>query len=165
MAHLHYGDRHYTDHETIAKILGEENIPFERWDLPETDSNQQSSIDDNTVLKAHQSSIERLKSERGYVTSDLVALSEKTPNLGEITKKFDQEHHHSEDEVRFTVEGAGVFEINGQSPNTERLRLTTEPGDLLVIPAGRRHLFYLTDAKHIRCIRLFKDPSGWEAIY
>ena len=146
MAQLHYGERQYTDHETIAKILGEENIPFERWDLPETDSNHQPT-DDEAVLLAHRSSIERLKLDHGYVTSDLVALSKETPNLDEISKKFDQEHHHSEDEVRFTVEGAGVFEINGQSPNAERLKLTTEPGDLLVIPAGRRHLFYLTEAK------------------
>ena len=87
------------------------------------------------------------------------------PNLDEICKKFDKEHHHSEDEVRFTVNGEGVFEIADQSNEGEMYKFTAQKGDLIVVPAKRRHLFYLTEKKHIQCIRLFKTKEGWEAIY
>jgi 1,2-dihydroxy-3-keto-5-methylthiopentene dioxygenase len=56
-----------------------------------------------------------------------------------------------------------VFEIEAEAG--EFLKFTAEPGDLIVIPANRRHLFYLTDKSRIRCIRLFESPAGWEAIY
>jgi 1,2-dihydroxy-3-keto-5-methylthiopentene dioxygenase len=101
--------------------------------------------------------------ERSYQSVDLIALRPDTPHLDAITAKFDKEHHHTDDEVRFTVEGEGVFEINVS--DTERLKLTAEPGDLIVIPAFRHHLFYLTEKRAIRCIRLFKTKEGWEAIY
>ena len=47
----------------------------------------------------------------------------------------------------------------------KNIKFTAEPGDLIVIPADQRHLFYLTAKKSIRCIRLFKNTDGWEAIY
>ena len=90
-------------------------------------------------------------------------MKKETPNLDVIAAKFDKEHHHIDDEVRFTVEGEGVFEIN--YTDEDRMKFTAEPGDLIVITAMRRHLFYLTDKKNIRCIRLFKTKEGWEAIY
>ena len=80
-----------------------------------------------------------------------------------LLAKFSVEHHHTDDEVRFTVAGEGVFEINVTAD--ERVKFTAQPGDLIVVPAWRRHLFYLTDQKTIRCIRLFKDNNGWEALY
>jgi 1,2-dihydroxy-3-keto-5-methylthiopentene dioxygenase len=97
------------------------------------------------------------------VTEDVIALDPSTPNLDVLLAKFVDEHHHTDDEVRFVVAGAGVFEINVTA--TERVVFTAEPGDLIVVPAWRRHLFYLTEQKSIRCIRLFKDKAGWEAHY
>ena len=107
--------------------------------------------------------IERLQRERGYQSADLVALKPTTPNLDGILAKFTKEHHHTDDEVRFTVAGEGVFEI--ATFHDDFLKFTAEPGDLIVIPAYRRHSFYLTAARAIRCIRLFETSAGWEAIY
>jgi 1,2-dihydroxy-3-keto-5-methylthiopentene dioxygenase len=45
------------------------------------------------------------------------------------------------------------------------MRVVVEAGDLIVVPAGRNHRFLLTDRKHIRCVRLFKDTSGWVPNY
>jgi 1,2-dihydroxy-3-keto-5-methylthiopentene dioxygenase len=39
----------------------------------------------------------------------MVALKSTTPNLTEITSRYNKEHHHTDDEVRLTVEGEGVF--------------------------------------------------------
>lgn len=158
MARLEFQGKNYTDPSEIKSIMAEYGIPYERWGVRGT-----SGAADADILNIYKPEIEKLKTERGYVTTDLVALRKDTPNLDVISAKFDKEHHHTDDEVRFTVEGEGVFEIN--YTETERLKFTAEPGDLIVIPEMRRHLFYLTDKKNIRCIRLFKDQKGWEAIY
>ena len=107
--------------------------------------------------------LDTLKKEQGYVQEDQIELSPDTPNLDEICAKFVDEHHHEEDEVRFVLSGEGIFDI--RSTDDRWMRVTVEAGDLIVVPAGRHHRFYLTDQKAIRCVRLFKDPSGWVAHY
>lgn len=142
----------------VKERLARVGIPYERWGLRDIgDKNPE------TILAAYRADIEQLKSQRGYVAQDVIALDPNTPNLEVLTKKFDREHHHTDDEVRFVVDGEGVFEIN--IDENERVKFTAEPGDLIVVPAMRRHLFYLTKKKTIRCIRLFKDSAGWEALY
>ena len=56
--------------------------------------------------KTRTSTIEKIKREHHYVDQDFVALVPDMPNLAEICAKFDKEHYHTEDEVRFVVEGA-----------------------------------------------------------
>lgn len=158
MARLEYQGKSYTDPQEIKAIMAEYGVPYERWGVRAT-----NAAADDQILELYKPEIEKLKTEREYQTTDLVALRKDTPNLDVISAKFDKEHHHIDDEVRFTVEGEGVFEIN--YTDSDRLKFTAEPGDLIVIPAMRRHLFYLTDKKNIRCIRLFKTKEGWEAIY
>lgn len=158
MAKLEFRGKIYRAEAEVAAMLSEYGIPYELWG-----TRNAAGAPDSAVLSLFQAEIERLQSERGYQAVDLVALRPNTPNLSAICARYDQEHHHIDDEVRLTIEGEGVFEIN-ISPDA-RLKFTAEPGDLLVIPAYRRHLFYLTDKRTIRCIRLFKNKEGWEAIY
>ena len=111
----------------------------------------------------YQPQLDELTKRRGYITQDEVALKPDMPNLDVVLKKFDPEHHHDDDEVRFVLAGEGVFDIRS---NDERwMRVIVQPGDLIVVPKGKRHRFELTDKKHIHCVRLFKDPAGWTAIY
>jgi len=107
--------------------------------------------------------IERIKHERGYVDQDEVALSPETPNLDAICAKFDKEHYHTLDEVRFVVDGAGIFDV--RDAGDRWVRIEVETGDLIVIPANTYHRFYLTDAKNIRCVRLFLNHDGWAPLY
>jgi 1,2-dihydroxy-3-keto-5-methylthiopentene dioxygenase len=159
MAKLEYKGKTYADHDEIRAVLADHGVPYERWGLR---SDAQGSPEDR-VLAIYKPEIDRLMRERAYQTVDLVALKPTTPNLDAILAKFAPEHHHVDDEVRFTVEGEGVFEI--ADDQNEMLKFTAEPGDLIVIPALRRHAFFLTNKRNIRCIRLFKTPAGWEAIY
>ncbi len=99
----------------------------------------------------------------GYVARDEVALRPDTPNLDAICAKFVDEHRHTEDEVRLVLEGEGVFDI--RSRDDRWMRVTVTPGDLIVVPRDRHHRFFLTDARHIRCVRLFQDASGWVPHY
>lgn len=117
----------------------------------------------STDPSAYQGPLDALKAREGYITQDEVALRPDTPNLEAICAKFVDEHLHTEDEVRFVLEGAGVFDI--RSRDDRWMRVTVEPGDLLIVPKGRHHRFFLTDAKSIRCVRLFQDASGWVPHY
>jgi 1,2-dihydroxy-3-keto-5-methylthiopentene dioxygenase len=158
MAKLDFRGKTYRMEDEVRGVLADFGIPYERWG-----TRGSAGSPDSTVLDVYKADVQRLMRERAYQSVDLIALRPDTPNLDAITAKFDKEHHHTDDEVRFTVEGEGVFEINVS--DSERLKLTAEPGDLIVIPAFRRHLFYLTEKRAIRCIRLFKTKEGWEAIY
>ena len=158
MAILNFRGETITDQKKIKQVLAKYSIPFESWGIKSlTDSSAAG------VLAEYSQEINTLKRERGYASEDVVVLDQDTPNLDTLLAKFSDEHHHTDDEVRFTVAGEGVFEINVTA--TERVKFTAQPGDLIVVPAWRRHLFYLTELKSIRCIRLFKDTKGWDAIY
>lgn len=112
---------------------------------------------------SYRSSVDMLKTERGYIEEDIVELGPSTPNLEAICAKFVDEHHHDEDEVRFVLEGEGIFDI--RSSDDRWMRVVVQPGDLIVVPAGRHHRFLLTESKRIRCVRLFRDTSGWVPHY
>jgi 1,2-dihydroxy-3-keto-5-methylthiopentene dioxygenase len=112
---------------------------------------------------ARAEAIARIKREHGYVDEDFVELSPDTPNLEAICAKFDKEHYHTEDEVRFVVEGAGIFDVRGDGD--EWIRIEVAEGDIISIPANTYHRFYLTDRKHIRCMRLFANHDGWAPLY
>lgn len=107
--------------------------------------------------------IERIKREHGYVDEDFVELSPDTPNLDAVCAKFDKEHYHTEDEVRFVVAGEGIFDV--RDARDEWVRIEVGEGDIIVIPARTHHRFFLTDAKRIRCMRLFANHDGWAPLY
>jgi len=107
--------------------------------------------------------VERIKRDHGYVDHDFVALLPDTPNIDAICAKFDQEHYHTEDEVRFVVEGEGIFDVRDEAD--QWIRIEVLEGDMIVIPARKYHRFYLTDRKQIRCMRLFANNEGWAPLY
>jgi 1,2-dihydroxy-3-keto-5-methylthiopentene dioxygenase len=121
--------------------------------------NEHVALDPST----YQPKMDELKTERGYIEQDQVELRPETPNLEAICQKFDDEHLHDEDEVRFVLEGEGIFDIRSQDDRWMRVKV--QPGDLIVVPAKRYHRFELSDAKTIRCVRLFQDTSGWVPHY
>jgi 1,2-dihydroxy-3-keto-5-methylthiopentene dioxygenase len=117
----------------------------------------------STDPEAYRSPLERVKSERGYLEQDIVELGPQTPNLDAICAKFIDEHLHEDDEVRFVLEGSGIFDI--RSRDDRWMRVVVEAGDLIIVPKDRYHRFSLTEAKRIRCVRLFKDSGGWVPHY
>ena len=120
------------------------------WSVPADDAAREALID-------------TVKREYGYVDQDFVELKPDMPNLDEICAKFDKEHYHTEDEVRYVVDGEGIFDVRDESDGWVRIEVTR--GDMIVIPARTYHRFYLTDSKHIRCMRLFANHDGWSPLY
>jgi hypothetical protein len=66
------------------------------------------------LLEAYKDKIDELKAQGGYVTADVIDVFPHTPNLDAMLNKFSSEHWHDEDEVRFIVEGRGLFHIHPQ---------------------------------------------------
>jgi 1,2-dihydroxy-3-keto-5-methylthiopentene dioxygenase len=117
--------------------------------------------DDNHPTTAQ--ALAQLRQQGGYTTKDIIELTPHTPNLEGVMKKFDGEHCHSEDEVRFVLAGSGVFDIRDRGDRM--MRVVVEEGDAIVVPQGRYHRFELTASRHIRCVRLFQNQAGWVPDY
>ena len=145
------------DHSAIAGALSSVGVTFERWQ-----ANQPISADDSheAVLGAYQQDIDRLMADNGYQTVDVVALTEDHPDKAEMRQKFLAEHTHSEDEVRFFVDGQGLFSLHIGSDVYEVL---CEKGDLISVPANTPHWFDMGPNPRFVAIRLFNNPEGWVA--
>jgi 1,2-dihydroxy-3-keto-5-methylthiopentene dioxygenase len=113
--------------------------------------------------EGYQPALDRIKKEWKYSAQDVVELHPQMPNLEAICAKFDKEHLHTDDEVRYVLGGEGVFEI--RSKDDRWMHVFVEKGDFILVPADRHHLFYLTDIKQIQCVRLFKENPSWTPIY
>lgn len=152
--------REINDPKQITEFLAQFGICYEKWDV---EGRIGPDASNEEILEAYGDEIERLKEAGGFVTADVINVGPETPGLDEMLAKFDKEHTHSEDEVRFTVKGSGVFHIHPE--NAPVFSITVESGDLISVPNGTRHWFNLCDSKTIRCIRLFEDKSGWTPHY
>lgn len=116
------------------------------------------------LLAAYKDKIDELKARGGYVTADVIDVFPHTPNLDVMLNKFNSEHWHDEDEVRFIVEGRGLFHIHPKDGGPV-FAIEVEAGDLIRVPRGTHHWFDLCSDRRIRAIRLFQDMSGWTPHY
>ena len=148
---------HTTDGDAIAQALSERGVRFERWDA---DRALADDADSDTIIEAYRPHIDRLVAEGGYQTFDVISLTPDHPQKGELRKKFLDEHTHGEDEVRFFVEGAGLFclHLDGHV-----YQVLCEKNDLISVPAGTKHWFDMGPEPRFVAIRLFNNPEGWVA--
>jgi 1,2-dihydroxy-3-keto-5-methylthiopentene dioxygenase len=149
-----------TEQNEIRDYLAGIGIQYERWELaagvPDDSSAEQ-------VLSAYAPQVDELKRRGGYVTADVIDVHSDTPGLDTMLAKFNIEHRHDEDEVRYIVAGRGLFHIHPQAGPV--VALEVEAGDLIRVPRGTLHWFDLCGDRRIRAIRLFQDVSGWTPHY
>jgi 1,2-dihydroxy-3-keto-5-methylthiopentene dioxygenase len=153
-------NRSLQKYEEIRDFLAGIGIDYERWE-PMTSVSPVASSEQ--ILDAYAKQIEELKSRGGYLTADVIDVNKDTPGLDAMLAKFNIEHRHDEDEVRYIVNGRGLFHIHQQLGPV--VALEVEPGDLIRIPRGTLHWFDLCGDRRIRAIRLFQDVSGWTPHY
>jgi 1,2-dihydroxy-3-keto-5-methylthiopentene dioxygenase len=144
----------------IRKHLAGIDIEYERWPIAEDLAAEASA---EQVLNAYAVQIEQLKQRGGYVTADVIDVNADTPGLDTMLAKFNIEHRHDEDEVRYIVAGRGLFHIHPQAGPV--VALEVEAGDLIRVPRGTLHWFDLCGDRRIRAIRLFQDSTGWTPHY
>jgi 1,2-dihydroxy-3-keto-5-methylthiopentene dioxygenase len=153
-------DKTLTTKEEIASALAIYGIDYERW------TPSHPIADDappEELLNAYSREIELLKSRGGYVTADVIDVNPATPGLDAMLAKFNREHWHDEDEVRFIIAGHGLFHIHATTGAV--LAIEVEAGDLIRVPRGTLHWFNLCLDRRIRAIRLFQDMAGWTPHY
>src|SRR5713101_9294432 len=149
-----------TDFAEVRAELAAMGIDYERWEaIHEVAADAPAS----EVLAAYAPEIERLKAQGGYVTADVIDVTPQTPGLDAMLNRFNSEHWHDEDEVRFIVEGRGLFHIHPSRGPV--FAIEVEAGDLIRVPRGTHHWFDLCADRRIRAIRLFQDASGWTPHY
>lgn len=146
--------------EEVRAHLASIGIDYERWKPAHEVAEGASAAE---ILAAYAPEIERRKAEGGYVTADVIDVSPQTPGLDAMLNRFNSEHWHDEDEVRFIIEGRGIFHIHPRDGKV--VSITVEAGDLLRVPRGTWHWFDLCQERRIRAIRLFQDMSGWTPHY
>lgn len=163
MAHIRIpsADRVIKDADSIRRFLLPHGIHYDRWPVAGRVGREASQEE---ILAAYAPEVEALKESGGYITADVVNVTPEVPGLQEMLNKFNQEHRHAEDEVRFIVKGRGIFYINPENGDPV-FSIEIEAGDLINVPAGTKHWFDLCADRTIRAIRLFREKSGWTPIY
>lgn len=152
--------RSLTEPAEIAGYLATMGIDYERWEATVPIA---QSAPAEEILSAYAPQIERLKAQGGYVTADVIDVNPQTPGLDAMLARFNTEHWHDEDEIRYIIAGRGVFHIHPQQGPV--VAIEVEAGDLIRVPHGTLHWFDLCSERRIRAIRLFQDPAGWTPHY
>jgi len=148
------------DQQQIADHLATCGIHYQQW-RPEHHVAADAPAEE--VLRAYAKEIEELKAQGGYVTADVIDVNPQTTGLDTMLAKFNREHWHNEDEVRFIIAGHGLFHIHPKHGSV--VAIEVEAGDLIRVPRGTWHWFDLCSDRQIRAIRLFQDLAGWTPYY
>lgn len=104
--------------------------------------------------------LRRFRDERGFSYHDVVDIhKDRMPGYDEKIKHFFTEHIHTDDEVRFVLDGSGYFDI--RDGEDRWIRIYCEKGDMIIIPEGIYHRFTLDTNNYIKAMRLFAGVPVW----
>jgi 1,2-dihydroxy-3-keto-5-methylthiopentene dioxygenase len=95
-----------------------------------------------------------------YASFDEVIINQDTPS--ELLNKFVEEHHHSDDEVRYFISGNSIFDVRGS--RDQWIRIEVGPRDFITVPQNLHHRFFVP-GKNAKALRLFTGTEGWVPIY
>lgn len=147
------------DPDDIARRLYTIGVTFERW---EANQPLARDADQQAILAAYSVSVERLMKQHNFKTADVISVGPDFPDKLALRAKFLAEHRHSEFEVRFFVDGHGLFCLH---PDEHVYAVYCEKGDLISVPANMKHWFDSGAEPNIKAIRLFTNTEGWVANY
>lgn len=156
--------------ESIGRELAPLGVRLERWEPPSDPrlgallaKPQLTEAEKDEVLAAFEPRFQDLARDLGYRARDLIVLHADMPGLDGLMTKFDRYHTHDDDEVRYVVDGAGVFGF--VRPDGSQVELEVVAGDYIHVPAGTEHRFLLTGVKRIKALRYFISTDGWAPRY
>jgi 1,2-dihydroxy-3-keto-5-methylthiopentene dioxygenase len=145
-----------SDADIAAKFL-DIGVDFFQW---QADQEITDNMDNEAILKAYSSQIDKLIKTKGYESVDVVSMHSDHPDKKMLREKFLAEHTHSEDEVRFFVKGSGLFSLH---INGLIYSILCNKNDLISVPAKTPHWFDMGENPNFTAIRLFNNPDGWIA--
>ncbi|MBV9386262.1 MAG: acireductone dioxygenase [Chroococcidiopsidaceae cyanobacterium CP_BM_ER_R8_30] len=159
-------DTVYTDLQTITHKLSLLKIQINHWPV-EVDpqlhrllAQESLNAEEQTqVLMAFDGYFVQLQQTADYQSRDLIVLHPGVPNLDTLLAKFNRIHTHADDEVRYIIDGEGVFGF--VYPDGSQVELTIKAEEYITVPAGTKHWFNLTPQRRIKAIRYFTGTEGW----
>lgn len=147
--------------EEILEFFNARGLYFDQWQCEEV---FEDTATQEQILKAYSKDLFPFMENGGYQTADVISINSLTENYEAIRAKFLAEHTHTEDEIRFFVDGQGLFWFNLESEPV--FNLLCEKGDLISVPAGTKHWFDAGENDpFVKAIRIFIDMSGWVPHY
>ena len=145
----------------IKTYLHERGVFFDQW-VCAIEFDDTAGQDE--ILKAYARDLKPFMEQGGYQTADVISIHVMTENYPAIRSKFLAEHTHSEDEIRFFVDGEGLFWFNFDGEDV--FNVLCQKGDLISVPAGTKHWFDAGEENpFVKAIRIFIDSSGWVPNY
>jgi 1,2-dihydroxy-3-keto-5-methylthiopentene dioxygenase len=156
-----------SDEQQVRHFLESQEVVYEHWNTIKLPVHLQenfvlSDAEKAEVLSTFDAEIKELSKHRGYKIWDLITLSDATPNLDELLKKFEAVHTHTEDEIRAITAGKGIFIIKGAG-DVGYFDVELSAGDVISVPENKAHFFTLMDNRAIVAVRLFIESNGWIA--
>ncbi|MDF3819443.1 cupin domain-containing protein [Leptospira sp. 96542] len=156
-----------TDTGAVREFLNQKGLLYEFYENPNSLDAllSKKGLDDaekSEVLSGLEYRFEDLKKNHGYKACDLVVLHDEVPGINDMLAKFDKLHIHTDEEVRYIIDGSGIF---GFIIGGEKFEVHVGKGDFLSIPANTNHWFTLDEKLKIKAVRYFKDNSGWTPVY
>lgn len=149
------------DAEKIRQYLNERGIYFDQW---QCDVDFDDNATQEEIFAAYAKDLNPFMKSGGYQTADVVSINSLTENYEDIRKIFLAEHTHSEDEIRFFVDGKGLFWFNLETEPV--FNLLCEREDLISVPAGTKHWFDAGESQpFVKAIRIFIEKEGWTPHY
>ncbi|MCB1802861.1 MAG: cupin [Gammaproteobacteria bacterium] len=143
------------EHAAIASALDGIGVQLEHW---QANQPLAADADQAAVLAAYADDVERLNARYGFQSVDVVALTPDNSQKAEFRQKFLSEHTHADFEVRFFVDGSGLFYLHVED---KVYMVLCEKGDLISVPANTTHWFDMGSNPSFKCIRFFTTADGW----
>jgi len=158
----------YTQLEDIAPFLAKLKVQLNHWPLDQAraDLLSQESLEPQEkeeLLKSIDFYFEQLTRDLGYQSRDLIVLYPSLPGLSVLLEKFALCHTHADDEVRYIIDGEGVFGF--VFPDASQGELTVQAGEYINVPKFTEHWFHLSDSNKVKAVRYFTNTEGWSPIY
>lgn len=147
--------------QQIKSFLAEKGVFFDQW-ICAVQFDDTASQDE--ILAAYAKDLQPFMAAGGYQSADVISIHALTPNYDQIRAKFLAEHTHDEDEIRFFVDGQGLFWFHLE--NMPVFNVLCQRGDLISVPTGTKHWFDAgAEQPFVKAIRIFTDTSGWTPHY
>lgn len=128
-------------------VIREELVPFN----VQTETQEFSSIDE---------AVHFFQDKHSFESFDLVEMNNSTHNKQDIRTKFLNEHTHSEFEMRYFLQGVGLFYLHYANCV---YGLLCEKNDLISVPENTLHWFDCGEHPDFQALRLFTRKDGWVA--
>lgn len=151
------------DFTKIQKALASFNLGIERW---QTQADLPANAEQEQILEAYAGDIQRIMRGHGFSSVDVISMHS-CSNLSREDRekaraKFLDEHIHSDDEVRFFIDGQGLFCVHEAG---KVIQILCTKGDFISVPANTKHWFDMGSEPDFKCIRFFGEEHGWVASY